>query len=206
MAREYGYEVSFDEKLWENAAFIKEHLKKESSSDFGTLSYYSSQYKNDRYCAQLALQLDKATGGDAKRYIKGLFGLTIFVRQKDAVELALTLPVETEQFYPTPEIERIIRKEWERDEINFVTVEKLIQEKRISAPSRNLFGYEGERAEEFNKMESLRERDYNWEEDPNLSLEDKIAILEDAIDYNRKEVKKRRSLFLSRIDNVSMAT
>ena len=79
------------------------------------------------------------------------------------------------------------------DKINFVTVENLIQENKIKRPeTKNLFGYEGERAEEFNKFDTLVENDYNWEEDPNLSLADKIAIIEDAIDYNHKKVKSSR--------------
>lgn len=42
------------------------------------------------------------------------------------------------------------------------------------------------------KAESLQENDYNWEEDPNLSFDDKIAILEGEIDLNRKSIKASR--------------
>lgn len=191
IASKYGYNVEYDKKLLKDASTLFLFLSKESSADIGTLSYYSSQHKNKRYCAQLALQLEKATG-NASEHIFALFGLSKIISQKEAVKLVLTLPVETIQFYPTPDMEKIYRKEWDADTINFVTAEKLIAEKRISPPGRNLFGYEGERAEEFEKLESLQDNDYNWEEDSTLSFNDKIAILEGEIDYNRKVIKKYR--------------
>jgi len=191
-ASKRGIEINYDKELHETALLLKMLQECEDSSMLETLSYYSCQHKNNRYFAQLALQLREVTG-NAKEYIYALSGVSHFISQKEAVMLALELPVEVEQFYPTPEMEKIYRKEWSRDQTNFVTIEGLIAEKKIKKPfDRDLFGYAGERADEFNKMDSLISNDYNWEEDPNLSFDDKIAILEDAIDCNRKEIKQNR--------------
>ncbi len=189
-----GKNIKYNKELYKNAILLKEIFKRENSATIGSLSYYSSQYKDNRYCAQLALQLMKHTN-NAKEYIYALGGLSLSVSQEEAVKLVLSLPVETAQFYPTPDIEEIIRQEWKSDTINIVTIEKLVYNGDIKPPStRNLFGYEGERAEEFEKIENLEANNYDWENDPNLSLADKIAIMEDAIDYNRKEIKKARCL------------
>lgn len=191
MGREYGYEIAYDKKLATNARTLSTLLKRENSSMQGTLSYYSSQHKDNRYCAQMALQLDKKTG-NAIEYILALAGFSEHVSQDEAIELALTLPVEVEQFYSTPNMEEIYRNEWISDTINIVTIEKLVDNNKISPPGKNLFGYEGKRAEEFTKIDSLKENDYNWEEDASLSLDDKIAILEGEIDDYRKELKIKR--------------
>jgi len=191
-AAKRGIKIEYDEKLFKNALLLAALQSKENSASIGTISYYSHQYQNNRYYAQLAQQLEKKTG-EANEWIFALSELSSKYSQEDAVKLALSLPVETIQYYPTPEMEKIARQEWTSDKINFVTVEKLVAEKKIQAPlDRDLFGYVGERAEEFNKIESLEENDYNWEEDPNLSFEDKIAILEDAIEYNRNDMKANR--------------
>ena len=194
LASHSGINVAYDVEFQEKVILLSTLQKSENVSMHGTLSYYSSQYHNNRYYAQLVCQLDKVVN-DTKEYIYALSGLSHIISQKEAVGLVLTLPVETTQYYPTPDIERIKRKEWERDEVNIVTVENLVSRGEIVAPTqRNLFGYEGKHADEFNKIESLQNNDYNWEEDPNLSLENKIAILEDAIDYNRKEIKVERRI------------
>lgn len=194
LAAHSGIEVSYDTDLHKKIKLLAALQKIEDASMYGTLSYYSSQYHNNRYYAQLVCQLDEMAG-NAEEYVYALSGLSETISQQEAVELVLTLPVETKQYYPTPDIEKIRRKEWERDEINIVTVENLIARREITAPDqRNLFGYEGEWAEEFNKIESLQDNDYNWEEDPNLSFDDKIAILEDAIDFRRKEIKAERRI------------
>lgn len=192
MSYQKGIEVKYNRKLFENASALLTLQSKENSASIGTLSYYSHQHKNNRYYAQLALQLDRYTN-NATEYIYALSGLSLNISQKEAVKYVLTLPVEITQYYPTPDMERIYRQEWISDAINFVTIEKLVHKKEIKTPSdKNLFGYVGERAEEFTKLESVQSNGYNWEEDPNLSLEDKFAIMEDSIDFNREEIKANR--------------
>jgi len=189
---ERGVDIKYNKELLVNALTLSILQSSETSASIGTISYYSHQHQNNRYYAQLALQLEKTTG-NTKEYIYGLSGLSNEISQEEAVKLVLSLPVEITQYYPTPDIEEIIREEWASDTINFVTIEKLVHTKAIKPPvERNLFGYVGERAEEFEKMDNLEENDYNWEEDPNLSFEDKIAILEDSIDCNREEMKANR--------------
>jgi DNA sulfur modification protein DndC len=195
--RDRGVEIKYDKELLANAVALLILQSKENSACIGTLSYFSHQHKNNRYYAQLAQQLMLSTG-NAAEYILALSALSTIVTQQEAVKHVLTLPVEKTQFYPTPDIEKIIRKEWETDAINFTTVERLIENGAISQPTqRDLFGYVGERAEEFSKMESLQSNGCNWEEDPNLSFEDKIAIIEGEIDYNRRALKEKRRKLLN---------
>jgi len=187
-----GVKIKYNKELFKNASALLILQSKENSACVGTLSCYSHQYQNNRYYAQLAEQLMKYTN-DAQEYIYALSNLSLKISQDEAVRYALTLPVETTQYYPTPDMEQIYRQEWTSDTINFVTIEKLVHKKEIKAPlDRDLFGYVGERAEEFTKMESVQSNDYNWEEDPNLSLEDKFAIMEDSIDFNHEEIKANR--------------
>jgi len=185
-------EIKYNKELHKNAFALAMLQGKENSASVGTLSYYSHQHQNNRYYAQLAEQLMKYTN-NATEYIYALSGLSLNISQKEAVKYVLTLPVETAQYYPTPDMESIHRQEWISDSINFVTIEKLVHKKEIKPPlDKDLFGYVGERAEEFTKMESVQSNNYNWEEDPNLSLEDKFAIMEDAIDCNREDIKDNR--------------
>lgn len=193
-------EIKYDKKLFKNASTLVRFHNKEKLDFHRTLSLYSCQHRNNRYYAQLALQLEKYTN-NATRYIYALGGKLLKSTQDDAIDYILTLPVETTQFYPTPNIEEIYRQEWTADTINFLTLEKLVYKKEIKAPlDRNLFGYVGKRAEGFTKLESVQSSDNNWEEDPSLSLADKYAIIEDAIEVNRKEIKAENLITKYRIE------
>ncbi|WP_188109483.1 phosphoadenosine phosphosulfate reductase family protein [Sulfurimonas indica] len=204
MEYHYGIEIKYDKKLYENAIALQILQGKEDSATIGSLQYYSHQHQTTRYFVQLAQQLQEKTG-NAKEWIYALSGLSLKISQEEAVAFVLELPVETKQYHPTKDMEKIYRQEWTTDTINFVTIEKLVYNKAIQKPSeRDLFGYVGERAEEFTKLESVQSNNYNWEEDPNLSFEDKIAILEDAIDYNREEIKanRREALCYQRLEAI----
>lgn len=141
---------------------------------------------NDRFLVQFALQLKERTT-EPLEYLKALASSSDTIGLDEALKLAIGLPTFTKQFFPTKMEEQIIRAEHENDKAYIHTTYKLYFEGLIEKGTSNLFGYDGVHGRLFDHLDS----GHTVDEDPNLSLEEKIAFFENWREDDNKERKRQ---------------
>jgi len=159
---------------------------------------------NNRFFAQFSKQLLDNVDGDvfkAKDFLLCLAGESVEgLNIDDAVKTAIKFPSFRYQFFPTKDEDKYIRTEHTNDEINIATQERLLRQGHIKLPDaseKNLFGYD-----EFDTYFSHLEQGYEAiEDDPNISLEQKMMYFDDWNRENGENIKKiRRANLLKGID------
>lgn len=115
--------------------------------------YWFNIYPDERFAIQFVKQINEKFGSDTSlKIIKKVLNFDEHIVADYLKEIQVK-----DQFYPSPDLEKMIRREWEQDQISFVT-QDLIHD------------YE----DTWGEARKIEDPVY----DPNISMEDKYAILD----------------------------
>ena len=132
---------------------------------------------DDRFAAQFYKQIIDL-GLDPYFFVDILYGdKGEFFYQ--VVETLSKLPVFCEQFFPTRVEKELRKKEWEEDEVSFNTALKLKEKGKLKRPARTLFGYEGQYAKQWEKIEEFEKKGGHADMCESLSLEEQYHFFEE---------------------------
>lgn len=141
--------------------------------------FWFNQAVNERWCIQFASQMIATHGHKA---LIDVLKETVEFDNKNSVADALKTIQLRKQFYPNESLEKLIRKEWRDDEIGYMTKVLLgdhLEEYR-EIPEPNYTTKDGKPG-------------YDVFDDPNVSMEDKYAILDNWRYYQNEDNEYKTS-------------
>ena len=163
---------------FKSVAFVRP--EKESTRWFEphymSIPYFKGEI-NDRFAAQFSKQLIDR-GLTPLYFALALYGKSDILPPKVVFDYLKDLPLFSKHYFPTSEEEAVVKKEWEEDEISFVTALEMHEDGILEKPIRNLFGFEGEYASVWEKIEEFNEKDGFIEECESISLEEKYLFFD----------------------------
>lgn len=178
IAKQFGRSVSVSKEL----AVLAESAQLMYALKFST--YWDKMlpaafgiYANERFCAQFIMEkfgvaakkqknTRKFNYEDSMNQISHyLFGLVESSSAADIVTADLVEMKMKKQFYPSDDLERMIRREWEQDKPSYATA--LLVSEHNGTPA-----------------EHEKEEGYDWLEDDGISLQDKIDMLDNWSYYS----------------------
>lgn len=159
IAKRFGRDIKVSNEDQKLVRYAKAFYLTQSIWENGVKFWYGIN-PDERFAAQFVLQTIKAHSFTRMELI--LEEIIEYQDETKVAELLKKMQLKN-QFYPFPELEKMIRREWENDEVSYVT-KALINDYENSWPE--------DRLEHYDPLE-----------DPKITMEDKYAILDNWTDY-----------------------